>query len=351
MEIKNISKNSETYIKPIAFEQLMYAVFESLGYQVEYQKKVKDTIMDMVLTYGPSNETKKYMCEIKFSSKISFSPRIFVYNVNQLALRLNQGEVGMLITTALCSDKYRKEALDKNIIILDISNLLFLIKPNSDLYQQFLELLDFSVADIIPVSPTIPYSFNKDTIKDDKAQEETELSKWAEKFEQIEPGREDFHKYEKLCIKALKLLFSNFLSIWEEQQHSNDNLYRFDLICKIKNDISDDFFGTLNTYFNTRYIVFDFKNYTEQITQKEIYTTEKYLYDKALRKVAIIVSRNGIDENALKAIKGSLREQGKVILTLTDYDILSMIKMYYEGDNPTDYLSMKLDKLLIELEK
>lgn len=128
-------------------------------------------------------------------------------------------------------------------------------------------------------------------------------------------------------------------------------MYRFDLICKIKNDVNDDFFSTLNNYFNTKYIIFDFKNYTEQITQKEIYTTEKYLYDKALRKVAIIISRKGIDKNALKAIKGSLREQGKVILTLTDADLLVMINMYYKGDNPTDYLSMKLDKLLIELEK
>lgn len=79
--------------------------------------------------------------------------------------------------------------------------------------------------------------------------------------------------------------------------------------------------------------------------------TKKYLYDKALRKVAIIISRKGIDKNALKAIKGCLREQGKVILYLTDNDILEMLDMHYKGINPTDYLSEKLDKLLIELEK
>lgn len=79
--------------------------------------------------------------------------------------------------------------------------------------------------------------------------------------------------------------------------------------------------------------------------------TEKYLYDKALRKVAIIISKKGIAENALKAIKGCLREQGKVILPLSDNDILTMLNMYYKEINPTDYLSEKLDKLLIELEK
>ena len=39
--------------------------------------------------------------------------------------------------------------------------------------------------------------------------------------------------------------------------------------------------------------------------------TEKYLYEKSLRKVAIIVSRKGADTNAKKAARGSLRESGK----------------------------------------
>ena len=34
-----------------------------------------------------------------------------------------------------------------------------------------------------------------------------------------------------------------------------------------------------------------------------------------------------------------------------DDDLLQMVQMHFDGDNPTDYLSMKLDNLLIELEK
>lgn len=299
MKILELPKESK-------FEYILITLFEQLGYKVEYQKKANDHYIDMELTYQTSNKKEKYICEVKFYSKLYFSPSSIVYSIIQLSSIINVGEIGLLITNAICTPQCKSEALEKGIIILDIANLLYLIQPNSDLYQ---------------------------------------------KFEDIEPGKSQFSKYEKVCTDALKLLFSDYLSIWEEQQKSNDDLYRFDLICKIKNDVNDDFFSTLNNYFNTKYIIFDFKNYTEQITSKEIYTTEKYLYDKALRKVAIIISRKGIDKNALKAIKGSLREQGKVILTLTDDDLLEMINMHYKGDNPTDYLSMKLDKLLIELEK
>lgn len=339
MKILELPKESK-------FEYILITLFEQLGYKVKYQKKVKDNFIDMELAYQKSNKKEKYICEIKFYSKLYFSPSSIVYSIIQLSSIINAGEIGLLITNAICTPQCKSKALEKGIIILDIANLLYLIQPNSDLYQKFLELLDFSVAKISPVTPSIPFDFAEKTFEDDNKK-----INWKQKFEDIEPGKSQFSKYEKVCTDALKLLFSDYLSIWEEQQKSNDDLYRFDLICKIKNDVNDDFFSTLNNYFNTKYIIFDFKNYTEQITQKEIYTTEKYLYDKALRKVAIIISRKGIDKNALKAIKGSLREQGKVILTLTDADLLVMINMYYKGDNPTDYLSMKLDKLLIELEK
>ncbi|MCI8778292.1 MAG: restriction endonuclease [Bacilli bacterium] len=346
METIELSKENQSYIKPVAFEHFLMALFKQLGYEVEYRKRVKDSYIDMELTYKKSHKKEKYICEIKFYSKLYFSPSSIVYSIMELSNVIKVGETGLLITNAICTPQCKQEALDKGIIILDIANLLYLIQPNNDLYQKFLELLDFSVAKISPKSPSIPFDFAGKIFED----ENTKIN-WAQKFEDIKPGKSQFAKYEKVCVEALKLLFSDYLSVWEEQQKSNDDLYRFDLICKIKNDVNDDFFSTLNNYFNTRYIIFDFKNYKEQITQKEIYTTEKYLYDKALRKVAIIISRNGINKNALKAIKGSLREQGKVILTLTDYDILAMINMYYKGDNPTDYLSMKLDKLLIELEK
>ena len=73
----------------------------------------------------------------------------------------------------------------------------------------------------------------------------------------------------------MKYVLGDYLTLWAEQQKSNDGLYRFDLCCKIKSGAEQDFFDTIKHYFNTKYIVFEFKNYTQKITQKEIYTTEK----------------------------------------------------------------------------
>ena len=70
-----------------------------------------------------------------------------------------------------------------------------------------------------------------------------------------------------------------------------------------------------------------------------------------LRNVAIIVAKNGFDDNSTWAAKGSLREYGKLILLLTIDDIKTMYNMKKEQDDPSEFLLNKLDAMLSELEK
>lgn len=149
----------------------------------------------------------------------------------------------------------------------------------------------------------------------------------------------------------MKNAFSDDLALWREQQKSNKDLYRFDLLCRIKDGNQKTFWSILERYFNSKYVIFEFKNYSEKITQKEIYTTERYLYAKALRSVAIIVSANGYEENAYWAAKGSLRENGKLIMLFDTKDLIAMNKMKIEQEDPANYLLDRLDDLLLNLEK
>ena len=149
----------------------------------------------------------------------------------------------------------------------------------------------------------------------------------------------------------LENIFSDDLALWKEQQTSNQDLYRFDLLCRIKDGNQKTFWGILERYFNSKYLVFEFKNYSDKVTQKEIYTTEKYLYAKALRSVGIIIAANGYNENACWAAKGSLRENGKLIMLLDVEDLIQMNQMKIAQDDPSDYLLGKLDDLLSNLEK
>lgn len=345
MKKAELLKEFTLHRKPILFEHFVITLFTYLEYIVSYGIKEKDHYFDMEIK-NLANTKERYLCETKYFPTLrTISNKDISYVIN-FSNTLKPNEKGLFITSAICSKKIRKEAKKNNIFILDITNLKFLAKYNDEIYQLLLNSLDFSISHIKTIEPEVKF-----LIKKRKKLDEDTISILKNKLKNIRTGKDSFSKYEKTCISILKLLFADNLNIWKEQIQASNNLYRFDLICKIKSNTTDDFFQTLNSYFNTKYIIFEFKNYSKKITQKEIYTTEKYLYDKALRKVAIIISRKGVDENALKAVKGSLREQGKVILALTDNDLIEMLKMHYKKDNPTDYLSEKLDRLLIELEK
>ena len=170
-------------------------------------------------------------------------------------------------------------------------------------------------------------------------------------MEWCEAGKSLARTYEVLCVKLLENIFSEDLALWREQQKSNKDLYRFDLLCRIKDGNQKTFWSIIERYFNSKYVVFEFKNYSDPITQKEIYTTEKYLYSKALRSVGILISAHGYDENAFWAAKGCLRENGKLIVLLETKDLIEMNKMKIDQEDPSNYLLDKLDELLMELEK
>ena len=51
------------------------------------------------------------------------------------------------------------------------------------------------------------------------------------------------------------------------------------------------------------------------------------------------------------AIRGILREEGKLIISLSVDDLIAMLLMKKNNEDPAGYLSDKLDELLIDLEK
>lgn len=234
------------------------------------------------------------------------------------------------------------------LLIVDIQNLLYLVDDDELLKSRLLSVLSFSTDELLPQEPKELKKYNVTKLPPKKTLHEElidRIRKW-------EPSLKENTLYEKLCIDVIKYLFDSDLALWKEQQKSNDDLFRFDLICKIKDGTNKEFWAMAEKHFGTKYIIFEFKNYMEQITQKEIFTTEKYLYLKALRGIAIIISTKGTDRNADKAIRGTLRENGKLIISLTNEDLISMIEKKAINDNlPAEFLSEKLDNMLVDLEK
>lgn len=303
---------------------------------IEYDPQISGVRMDYALCQGE----RTFYFEVKYdlTSRAALS-------FERLGSLKDMGIPIFVVATELPAEVKKTHIEKYGVHIWDAQNLLWLFEEFPDIKNEFIAFLEHSTENIEPQAPDI------EILQRPTEQKPTELD-LRERLLKIAPGVEQFQDYESLCTEILKYVLGDYLTLWETQETSNDGLYRFDLCCKIKNDANQDFFDTIKHYFNTKYIVFEFKNHKGKITQKEIYTTEKYLYEKALRKVAIIISRFGADDHAQKAAKGALRESGKLILCLSDNSLLEMIDIKMRGDQePAEFMGAILDDILVHLEK
>lgn len=348
--IEDISRYGYAYPqREYEIELLVEDIFKYYGCITKRTAVARDGMYDI---YAEKDKNKFYI-EVK-ASRYKVIPNSIISQtiVSSQLLELEKNEQILLIIANSISSKMQ-EVLKRlsNIVVVDIGNLLYMVQNNENLRYRLLSLLEFSIDDIELQKPgKLMDCFDEEPQK--KSEEKTAIECLIEEIQNWNPKETTSREYEQLCVRTLNTMFASDLGLWKDQQRSNEDLYRFDLICKIKDDVTSAFWKFVEKYFKSKYIIFEFKNYTDKISQKEIYTTDKYLYAKALRSVAIMVSCYGEDKNARKAMKGTLRENGKLILSISNEDLIAMLEgMQDSSTSPAEYLYGKLDTWLIELDK
>lgn len=348
MIIGDLKKFNFVYpYKGYQFEVLIEELFDFYGCSTKRESLQRDEMYDI---YAQKNNIKFYI-EVKTVRQMIVGKETIskAIDISQ-NIELQSNERFVLVVANIVPNKMKKQLREyKNLLVLDISNLLFMVRKSERLKTKLLSLLEFSVDEIEHQKPDDLITLLGES--DNILTEKEIIKELISEIKEWKPIEKKSGEYENLCYRVLNILFAPDLSLWKEQQKSNEDLYRFDLICKIKDNISEAFWGFIERYFNSKYIIFEFKNYDKKISQKEIYTTEKYLFAKALRCLAIIISCYGEDNNSKKAIKGTLRENGKLILSLSNDDLITMLEGKLSGVSPAEYLYGVLDAMLIELDK
>jgi hypothetical protein len=214
------------------------------------------------------------------------------------------------------------------------------------------ELLYFPISDIIPEEP-YGWMPQRLALASEISEPSTQsiVESLEEQLRACRVGKEKKAavEYECICTEIIQFLFDSEFTQSSNQHKTGDDLFRMDLLCGIKG--SSVFWELLIRHYNTRFVVFEYKNYSTFLPQNLIYTTEKYLFDAALRNVAIIVSRKGFSKNARIAALGCLKETGKLIIDLTDEDLILMLHKKIDGEESSDYLLWKLENLLMTVSK
>jgi hypothetical protein len=255
------------------------------------------------------------------SSEVSEPERVRI----QVETGISIGDRNDLIRWATT---YAPDALDRLTALLGLRSEELAYGPGID-------LPDFLGIDLPkPVSPQEPQRTGHDL---------------CEQIRRLPAGRDHWQGYERLATEALRFLFADSLLLWSDQVTTDDGLNRYDLICRLTP--AKEFWRFAMDHLNSRYVVFEFKNYDGPIRQNQVLTTEKYLFEKGLRSLAVIVCRVGATEQAAKMMRGAMRESGKLMLALTDDDVCAMLHMEDRGEDATDYLFALADEFLVTLSR
>lgn len=329
----------------IQFEDIVYEIFKSFHVKnLEREYRLENRYLaDFVFNIGEVF----YIVELKY------------YRTNLIKLDLIERAVTtlraydpenkykkILIISSVINEKARKD-LEKrysDMIFIGSNDLLSSCK-NVELIAKLKSVIDFEIPQNIQ-GENIPKIFS---IEDNSVEPLIKVNPFIERLNKINEGEDDAQKYEKLCGEIINFLFEENINKYKEQKKTDDGLNRYDAIARISPKTA--FWKFIAEEIGSRYVVFEFKNYRENIGQGQILTTEKYLLNLALRRVAFIFCRAGCSNSAEKMLKGALRESGKVIFVLNDEDIINMLNMKENGLEPSDYLFDKADELFMTLSR
>jgi hypothetical protein len=340
------------------YKKLIIPILEKNGFKTQ-DSDISDMHQD--ITY----QHQKGIVEIKFyRNKLAILDLILLACQRLLDVQNDDSDkIPLLIISSNITDPLKREIKNKfGIIIWDIKELFGLAFNFSEQYYQlsvflfkiFNESVDeFSIVNEGENEKIISdfTGFQKPTVKPGKIVE-LEGNRLKKELKAIPPGKRKKSStlFEEKCVEILKYLFKTELELWEEQSSTEDRLHRMDLLCRLCPS-GRNFWEELLNDFHSRYIVFEFKNYSEKIKQGQIYTTEKYLFKTALRSIAFIIAKNGGDTHACQTARGALREAGKLIIILTAEELCDMLDMKDRGEDPSVPLREKVNDVLIKINR
>ena len=264
------------------------------------------------------------------------------------------GDIFVLIIFGQVSEIDKQEAYTKrNVLIWDIQNLIYYCQSNDQLLNELSRLAYFPISGADPIPSAKWPLMLLDTAQEESYDPRERAESLIHGLQNCRIGRNNFRQYEAICQEIIEFLFSDSFFNISKQHRTENDYFRMDLICSLKSESAQNhnFWRMLIHHYNSHFVVFEFKNYGTPLNQNLIYVTEKYLFNAALRNVAIIISRKGFSKNATFAALGCLKEHGKLILDVTDDDLVEMLEAKLDGREPTDHLLLKMENFLMSMSK
>ncbi len=329
-----------------SFEDMVRRILEVNGYEIRIEGDQEFDFLARQAGTLWAVEVKYYLTRQTEVALVESAARRLVQYAN-----LQDAHRGMLVVSSTIPAETRLALEDKHgILLVDRSDLWSWSRRHPDLLDELGALLEGeSTPDSLKAGRDPASAREKGALPPGSPTVSSIGEELCRELAATTMGKGSWRAYERLCERILRFLFPIDLHAWHKQSRTDDGLSRFDFVCRIKSDKA--FWRFLIEHLGSRYVVFEFKNHTGAVKQGQILTTEKYLFERGLRRVAIMMSRKGMDRNAKSMVQGAMREHGKLILVLDDKQVSEMLRMRDRGDDPSDLLFDIADQFLLALSR
>ncbi|MET4455453.1 hypothetical protein [Bradyrhizobium sp. RT3b] len=330
----------------LEFERLCGNLLREAGYHVEeevsaYTSHKQALRFDIVATLG---DTKRFI-DVKWTRNnpvtlkqlrdwsANLASAIRFYSAGLLTNTVDgssMSQIGILIVSGMVDSSHR-EWLESEFLIevWDRARIMTLTEVRENLRRDFTEAfrtLDSLHADLISArkqkSADQPAGLHEPERAFGGYNRGSDL---ISQLRSISPGRADAYRYEKLCVEIVEYLFGAHLLDARPQMRVEDGLNVLDLVYRV--NPAHLFWETLTRDFRARIIIFECKNYSDPVGPEQVYSTERYLSTSALRPICFLLTRKPPHQHAELAAFGAMRESGKLMIFLSDDDLIEMLRV------------------------
>ncbi len=143
-------------IKGYEFETIVFNLFKEQGYSVEVVTESRNIGYDLRADKGEI----RYAIEAKLWDSASISDSVLRKTAKQLIDAAKQENRIPMLVIANPSPQKIKERLSehKDLVIIDIQNLLFMVQGNLKIEESLIAILGYSLGDLSPIKPEIEWN-------------------------------------------------------------------------------------------------------------------------------------------------------------------------------------------------
>jgi hypothetical protein len=177
--------------------------------------------------------------------------------------------------------------------------------------------------------------------------EENKGEALSESLRSLPTGRPHAEAYQRLSSEVLEFLFCPPLEAPRYEMPDAARRNRRDMI--FENATIDGWWAFLRETYSAHYVVVDAKNYTLPLKKQPVLDIAHYLKAYGCGLFGMLVSRKGPGDAARHAIGEQWIGDKKMIVVLSDDDILEMLRMKVEGGRPEEVIRGRIAEFRMRL--